>query len=205
MDLQPCTVGDGASVADGHATQTPRFRVLRSDRGAPGCPPPGTVVFSGRDGFGCASEDTRHSGVDYIACSLNESGIPFFTIPRADLEQLPVMNSPPASDHDEAAASIAGVTAQNPETQDGAAPDASSELFSVCQFFRDGSYKYVRRGVAPGEALDAALHCSSSVAARLGMVRRVIIVDMLDCVNWEWRFGEGVVFPVPPGRQGALS
>lgn len=46
----------------------------------------GQIVYPGRDSYGCASEDTRNTGVEHIACSVNESGQPFFTIPRTDLE-----------------------------------------------------------------------------------------------------------------------
>lgn len=67
--------------------------------------------------------------------------------------------------------------------------------FSVCQFFEDGSHEYVRRYVTADEAAKAAVHYSSSVGAKLGMTQRVIITDGGDCVNWEWKFGEGVVFP----------
>lgn len=62
------------------------YKVLRSDRAASGCPAPGTFVYSGCDSFGCASEDTRREQIEYIACSVDRSGIPFFTIPREDVE-----------------------------------------------------------------------------------------------------------------------
>lgn len=32
-------------------------------------------------------------------------------------------------------------------------------------------------------------------AAIIGIVRRVIVVDPGDCINFEWRYGEGLVFP----------
>lgn len=71
------------------------------------------------------------------------------------------------------------------------------EVFSVVQFFEDGSYEYVRRGATPEQAMKAFRHYTSSVAARIGMTKRVIIVDGGDCINAEWKFGEGVVFPKP--------
>jgi hypothetical protein len=54
--------------------------------------------------------------------------------------------------------------------------DFSGE-FSVCQFFEDGSYEYVRRGVGPKEAVEAAHHYTNNVAAKQGIVKRVIITD----------------------------
>lgn len=71
-----------------------------------------------------------------------------------------------------------------------------SELgeFSVCQFFDDESYEYVRRFVGAEEAVEAAKHYTSSVAAKLGMVRRVIITDGGDCCCFEWQFGKGITF-----------
>ncbi|TAI61105.1 hypothetical protein [Bradyrhizobium sp. Leo170] len=74
--------------------------------------------------------------------------------------------------------------------------------FSVCQFFEDGSYEYVRRFVGAEEAVRAARHYTSNVAAKTGIVRRVIIVDGGDFTNFEWRYGQGVTYPVEArGRQ----
>ena len=67
--------------------------------------------------------------------------------------------------------------------------------FSVCQFFADDSYEYVRCGVSAEEAVKAAEHYCNNVASRVGITRRVIITDGGDCINFEWIFGEGVVFP----------
>jgi hypothetical protein len=66
--------------------------------------------------------------------------------------------------------------------------------FSVCQFFTDGSYEYVRRWVDAEEAVKAAKHYCTSVGAKLGVVERVIITDGGDCINFEWKRGEGVTF-----------
>ena len=43
-----------------------------------------------------------------------------------------------------------------------------AETFSVCQFFDNGSYEYVRRYVSAEEAVKAARHYTHNVAARLG-------------------------------------
>lgn len=73
--------------------------------------------------------------------------------------------------------------------------------FSVCQFFQDETYEYVRRFVSAEEAVTAAKHYCTSVGARLGTTVRVIITDGGDCTNFEWKFGEGVVYPKPEEPQ----
>ena len=70
----------------------------------------------------------------------------------------------------------------------------SNNEFSVCQFFDDGSYEYVRRFVDAKEAVETAHHYCNSVAAKVGITKRVIITDGGDCVNFEWQFGKGVTF-----------
>ena len=66
--------------------------------------------------------------------------------------------------------------------------------FSVCQFFEDDSYEYVRRYVAVEEAVQAFMHYTKSIGAKLGTTKRVIITDGGDCINAEWNFGKGLVF-----------
>jgi hypothetical protein len=70
--------------------------------------------------------------------------------------------------------------------------------FSVCQFFVDGSYEYVRRRVSVEEAIHAVKHYTQSKAVQLGIVQRVIITDGYDCINFEWRADLGIIFPPPP-------
>lgn len=67
--------------------------------------------------------------------------------------------------------------------------------FSVCQFFEDDSYEYVRRYVDIEEAVNAAKHYTSSVGAQLGFTKRVIITDGGDCINFEWQYGQGITYP----------
>jgi len=68
--------------------------------------------------------------------------------------------------------------------------------FSVYQFFADDmGQEKVREFVDAEEAMTAAAHFCSSVAARMGITKRVIITDGGDCTAFEWKFGEGVVFP----------
>lgn len=69
------------------------------------------------------------------------------------------------------------------------------EHFSVCQFFPDGSYEYVRRFVEAEEAVKAFVHYTSSVGARIGTTVRVIIIDSGDFCNMEWEFGKGITYP----------
>lgn len=68
--------------------------------------------------------------------------------------------------------------------------------FNVAQFFEDGSYEYVRRNVGARQAVEAAKHYCTSIGARTGMVRRVIITDSDDYTNFEWKFGEGITYPL---------
>ena len=67
--------------------------------------------------------------------------------------------------------------------------------FSVCQFFEDGSYEYVRHFVSAEEAVRTFGHYTSSVGARIGTTVRVIITDGGDCINMEWKHGEGITYP----------
>jgi hypothetical protein len=73
--------------------------------------------------------------------------------------------------------------------------------FSVCQFFEDGSYEYVRRFVGAEEAVKVARHYTDNVAAKMGITTRVIITDGGDHCVFEWKRGEGVTFPTPEQRQ----
>lgn len=72
------------------------------------------------------------------------------------------------------------------------------EMFSVTQFFDNGTYETVRGHVSAEEAVAAFQHYTTCVAARLGMTRRVIITDGGDCVNYEWQFGKGITYPMQP-------
>lgn len=67
--------------------------------------------------------------------------------------------------------------------------------FSVCQFFKNEEYEYVRRWVGPEEAMEAFQHYTHCVAAQVGITARVIITDGGDFTNMEWKFGEGITFP----------
>lgn len=73
----------------------------------------------------------------------------------------------------------------------------SDKEFSVCQFFDDGTYEYVRRNVSAEEAMQAFAHYTHNVATRMGWVKRVIITDTGDCTCFEWQNGLGITFPSP--------
>ncbi len=69
------------------------------------------------------------------------------------------------------------------------------EKFSVCQFFRDGTYEYVRRFTDAEDAVRAFGHYTNNVASRMGWIERVVVVDGGDCTNLEWVAGKGIVYP----------
>jgi len=75
------------------------------------------------------------------------------------------------------------------------------ELFSVYQFFLDGTYECVRSRVFLEDAVRAAKHYTSSVGARIGTTQRVIITDNGDRTVFEWKRGEGITFPEKAGMQ----
>jgi hypothetical protein len=70
-----------------------------------------------------------------------------------------------------------------------------SNEFSVYQFLQGEIYEKVREFVSPEEAMKAAIHYTTNVAARLGITEKVMITDGGDCCVWEWKKGEGVVWP----------
>lgn len=75
--------------------------------------------------------------------------------------------------------------------------------FSVCQFFEDESYEYVRRFVGAEEAVKAARHYTDNISVKMGLTKRVIITDGGDHCVFEWIAGKGVVFPTPEMREAA--
>jgi hypothetical protein len=81
--------------------------------------------------------------------------------------------------------------------------------FSVCQFFDDDTYEYVRQYVSAEEAMKAFQHYTNNVAVKMGIVKRVIITDGGDCIAAEWQLGKGVVFPtqadIEANRKGELQ
>jgi predicted metallo-beta-lactamase superfamily hydrolase len=43
-------------------------------------------------------------------------------------------------------------------------------------------------------AVERAHILTHGPASKLGIVKRVIITDGGDCINFEWKYGEGIVF-----------
>lgn len=73
--------------------------------------------------------------------------------------------------------------------------------FSVVQYFPDDSYEYVRRYVSATEAMTAARHYCTSVGAKLGITKKVIITDGGDFICFEWTKEKGVTFPPLEGAK----
>lgn len=67
--------------------------------------------------------------------------------------------------------------------------------YSVCQWFPNGQYEYVRRFVGAEEALLAFRHYISSVGAKLGTTTEVRLTDGGDCTNMEWIREKGITYP----------
>lgn len=65
-----------------------KYKVIRAYRASRKVFAVGDIVYQGRDMYGCASDDSRLLGIEHMAISPDESGEPFFTIPRADVELL---------------------------------------------------------------------------------------------------------------------
>jgi hypothetical protein len=76
------------------------------------------------------------------------------------------------------------------------------ETFSVCQFFEDDSYEWVRANVTAEEAIKAFRHYTNNVACKLGITKRVIITDSGDSICYEWKQGKGITFPTPEQIKG---
>jgi hypothetical protein len=77
--------------------------------------------------------------------------------------------------------------------------------YSVVQFFPDGSYEKVREFVGAEEAVVASRHYCTSIGARLGTTRRVIITDGGDCTVFEWKWAEGITFGASADRIGKFK
>ena len=66
---------------------------------------------------------------------------------------------------------------------------------STCQFFADDSYEYVQRFVDAETAVRSLRHYATSVGAKIGTTKRVIVTDGGDSIVLEWEFGKGITFP----------
>jgi len=66
-----------------------KYRILKDSKLEPKAKA-GTIVYRCRfNDYGCADDDEYVTGVEHIACTLNENGnYPFFTVPKPDLDVL---------------------------------------------------------------------------------------------------------------------
>ena len=71
----------------------------------------------------------------------------------------------------------------------------SREEFSVYWWDCDGGQHEELRFVSAQRAVERCRTLTRGPASLLGIVKRVIITDGGDCCCFEWRSGEGVVFP----------
>lgn len=67
--------------------------------------------------------------------------------------------------------------------------------FSVRQYFADGDHEDVMQGVDASTAVNRAKRLIDSVGGQIGNTCRVIIIDGGDCIAFDWRFSDGIVFP----------
>lgn len=77
--------------------------------------------------------------------------------------------------------------------------------FSVYQFFADGTYEKVVSFVGPEKAMQTVTALANSIGAKLGTTKRIIMTDGGDCINWEWKFGEGITFPLSEKTEEAMT
>lgn len=77
--------------------------------------------------------------------------------------------------------------------------------FSVYQFFSDGTHEEVLRFVSAEVAVKQAASLAHSIGGRLGTTAQVIVTDGEDFTCFEWRHGEGVVFPPQVEPQGGST
>jgi hypothetical protein len=77
-----------------------------------------------------------------------------------------------------------------------------SELYSVTQFFPDESYEKFLEFVPAERAVKGFRDLTSSVGAKLGATKRVIVTDGGDCICLEWTHGKGITFPEELAENG---
>lgn len=72
----------------------------------------------------------------------------------------------------------------------------SDAEFTVYQVFVGSLFeKATAEPVSAQEAVRKANDLTRTVGARIGSTCRVFITDGEDYIVWEWRYGEGLVFP----------
>lgn len=69
------------------------------------------------------------------------------------------------------------------------------EFFSVYQFFQNGTWERVKHRVSDKEAIETAHDLINRPAAKLGIISEVLVTDSGDIGVFEWKHGEGIVWP----------
>lgn len=71
----------------------------------------------------------------------------------------------------------------------------TEETFNVVQFFEGDFSDYICRGVSAREAMRTMGDYSRCPAAKIGIIKRLIVTDSGAFCNAEWRLGEGFTYP----------
>jgi uncharacterized Rossmann fold enzyme len=79
----------------------------------------------------------------------------------------------------------------------------TDERFNVFFIYPNGDSTEERRNVTAEEAVKFAHESTLRPAARVGIIREIIITDEDDCTTFHWKCGEGVVFPTPEQREAS--
>jgi hypothetical protein len=80
-----------------------------------------------------------------------------------------------------------------------------TELFKVWVWFPDGTHMAETDWVDAETAVTKAASLSQNVGARVGTTEKITIVDLGDYTVFEWRYGEGVVYPPPQDESPRVS
>jgi hypothetical protein len=73
----------------------------------------------------------------------------------------------------------------------------SNREYSVYQFFPGGDYERYKEWVTMEEAVKGFKFLTTNVSSRMGFTERVIITDGGDCTIAEWKYGLGLIWPIP--------
>lgn len=75
--------------------------------------------------------------------------------------------------------------------------DSAAE-YRVYQFFVGGQCEPAGDEMEPKAAVKHAMLLTHTLGARIGSTCRIIITDRDQKTVWEWRYGEGIIFPPQP-------
>ena len=79
-----------------------------------------------------------------------------------------------------------------------------TDTFSVVQYFPGDTHDVIASGLDAKAAVELAKDYSERPAAKVGIIQRITIIDNGDCTVFEWRNGEGVVYPTVDMRRRAV-